>query len=115
MWPTLRAGDQLQHGVEHAQPGAEHRHHHHVRRHALAAGLANRRHDGRLPDRQIAQRLGGQQDADPDGQPPERVRLRRDVAEREEDVLDERMPDEDDGHAQTIHEGASEGLPRAVE
>jgi len=105
-----RAGHQLQHGVQHAEAGSKDRHHHHV------GGTRWRWHSERRPHRlgpgrQLAQGFSGQQDADSDGQAPERVRLGCDVAKREQDVLDERMADEDDGHAQTIHEGARTRLP----
>ena len=87
------------------QTCAQHRHHNDIGRHALAGGLGERRLHGVGPGGQLAQRLGREQHAHPHGQTPECVGFGVDVPEREQDVLHERMTNEDDGHAETIHEG----------
>ena len=47
MWPTRARGHELEHRVEHAQAGAQHRHHDDVARHPSARRRAEGRLDGR--------------------------------------------------------------------
>ena len=65
-------------------------------------GGTNRRPDRRRPRRNVAERLGGQQDRNAIGGTPELRRWRRDVAQFHERVVDERMIDEVDGHGRIV-------------
>ena len=62
-----RTRDQLEHGVEHAEPGAQHGHDHDVARDAAALRGAERRLDDAIAGRQVAHGFGGEQHADAGG------------------------------------------------
>ena len=85
---------QLQHGVEHSQSRAQHRHHDDIARHPPPFGLFERRLNDGAFRRQIAQRLGDQQHADAVGDLAELFGLGVDVAKLAERVVNQRMGDE---------------------
>ena len=105
-----RARHQLEDGVEHAEPGAQHRHDDHAAGDAARVGRPERRLR-RCPHlaRQVAGRLGGEQQADAHRHPAEQLRRRGRVAQRRQRVVDERVLDDVDRHRFTIQSGAGHG------
>ena len=71
-----RVGHQVEHGIQHAQAGAQHRHDDDVGRDTTRRRRLERRLHGGGRRRQIAQGLGGQQHADASRGPAELVRTR---------------------------------------
>ena len=95
-----RAGHELEHGVEHAEPRAQHRHDDDI------AGHAGGRAPARAASATITSRVGTSRSASAASSTLMRVggaaellrRRRARVAQRDERVLNERMVDEVDGH-----------------
>ena len=98
-----RVGHELEHGVEHAEAGAQHRHDDDVGADPAAGRRAERRLDGDLGARHVAQRFGGEQHADARGRAAEVFGRRALVAQVDERVLHERMIDEVDRHGSTLY------------
>jgi hypothetical protein len=99
-----RAGHEFEDGIQHPQAGPQYRHDDHVGRHPLTGRSAQWRDHRGWPDRQHAQGLGREKHADPDGHPPEIFRGGPHVAKRKENVLNQWMLNEMNGHRETIHE-----------
>ena len=106
------AGQQLEDGLEHAEAGAQHRHHHDFGAHAPAG----RRPDGRLDAvvslRQVARRLERQDQADAPRHLAERVGRRLLVPQREQDVLRNRMVDDVKRHGRHCRSKAARAQGR---
>ncbi len=97
------AWNQVQHGVQHAQPGTQDGHYDHITRDAVAARGPDRRLDHTVGRGQIAHGLRRQQHADPFRDAAEFLGPRKRVAQREQRVLHERVLNDLDGHGHTIH------------
>jgi hypothetical protein len=98
-----RMGDELQHGVEHAEAGAQDRDDDHVRSDPQPAGRSDRRFDGRGGGREVAQRLSRQQDADPRGRATKLFGRSVFVPQRHERVVHQRVVDQMDRHGLTLY------------
>jgi hypothetical protein len=102
--PDSRGGHQIQRGLDHAQPGAQHRNDHNVAGNRRTFGRFERRLDRPPFGRQVAQRFGQHDGADAPGGPAEFNGRRLRVAQHEQRVLGDGMRDEMNRHAGTIHE-----------
>ena len=93
-----RSRHQLQYRVQHAQSRTQHGHDDDVARYLSSGRQLQRRLNGHLARRDVAQCLGGQQDADAPRRPTELFGRRARVAQGDQRVLDERVGDEMDRH-----------------
>ena len=116
MWPTRAPRHELEHRVEHAEPGAQHRHDDDV-----GADPSARRPDRAasrrvtVAGRHLAQRFGGEQHADPRRRATEMLRRRALVAQIDERVVHERMIDEVDRHGSTLYNFCLDACTIAVD
>ena len=102
-----RRWNQLEHGVEHAEPCPQDRDDHDIAAHVTAWRGAERCVDGRVLGRDVAQGFGDEENADAIGGLTELFRRRPLVAERRERVMREGMIDEVKRHGATLYtEGA---------
>jgi hypothetical protein len=102
--PDPRGRRQVERGLEHAQPRAQHRNDHDIAGDRSALGRLEWRLDGPPLGRHIAQRFGQHDRADAPSRPAELDGRRLRVAQREQRVLGDGMRDEMNRHAETIHE-----------
>ena len=98
-----RGRHQLENGVEHAEPGAQHWHDDDVAADRPPRGGPERRLDRHLARRQFAHCFGRQEHADPRRCPPKMLRRRRLIAERDERVVHERVIDDVNRHGRPLY------------
>ena len=98
MWPTRARGTSSRIDVDHAEAGAQHRHDHDVGPDDPGVGRSERRGHRVGVGREVAQRFGRDDQADPVCSGAERGRRRAGVAEFGQRVVRQRVIDEVERH-----------------